>query len=166
MFEAHEWQTLLFVPLWVFETVASADKEIDDKEELAFYHFILKRDDPLCETSLIAEMIQSLCLEFKRHHSDFHNDTRDSFTGLREALDLVVHKSPAEKKDFKQCMFILGCTIANASGGVMGFGDKVSSEEKDVLEIMSVGLHFTKHELDEVTELLKERGIHSGRLNS
>ena len=40
-YDEHEWTTLLFAPLWVFEAVARADGEVSDEEWQALFNACL-----------------------------------------------------------------------------------------------------------------------------
>lgn len=51
--------------------------------------------------------------------------------------------APEEAQAFKQALLGLGKAVASASGGFLGFGSKISKEEKATLERIAAGLGLT-----------------------
>lgn len=135
-FTSEEWQILQYSPLWVFSAVAGADGEIDAQE----VHALVKEveEAPLYKTPLVREVFSSVSVDFNNIMKKYSADSRDVSEGLGDVADLLARKIPAEEsKSFKNALIFLGINIAQSSGGFLGFGDKVSPEEKSALSLIA-----------------------------
>ena len=140
LFDAGEWRTLQFTPLWTFHTVAGADQKIDKKEQMALSKELA--EGMLYNNDLAREVLTSLVGDLGQALAQFGADDRDWMRGLSDAADVLDHKVSADMANgFKSSMLLLGHNIAAASGGgFFGMGDKVSGEEKKAIVMVAVAL--------------------------
>lgn len=127
-FEAAEWRTLQFAPLWVFSTTAGADNVIDEREVAALSQELAEAG--LYRNDLARTVLYSLAENLEAAMAAYAADPRDTLGGLSEVADLLERKVPAAEADgFKQALIAIGLSICHASGG--GFGvDPMSDEER------------------------------------
>ena len=138
LFTDKEWRTLQCVPWWVFYTVAGADTRIDMKE-LGSLLSILS-----CKTAtdpLTMEILTFSMEELAEIQSQATAEIGSYWGKLKEVADILEQKtSPSQAKDFKETMLKLAYSIANASGGFLGLGEKVSTGEQSVISDLAFAL--------------------------
>jgi hypothetical protein len=141
-YSSDEVSTLHLVPLWVFYAVAGADSVIDQREITSFKG-ILKEANSLSD-------------EFSRGvlgalHDNFDAAVLQSrnekpIEGIRRAMEIVSRKSaPTESETFKQVVFVIGWSVAAASGDFSetGEGSNISDEEIQNLSIIADALSLS-----------------------
>ena len=140
LFDATEWRTLQFTPLWTFHAVAGADQKVDKKEQMALSKELA--EGILYNNELAKEVLMSLVSELDHVLLAYSADNRDVMRGFSDAADLLDQKVSSDMANgFKHSMLLLGTNIAEASGGgFFGRGDKVSDEERAALAIVAVAL--------------------------
>ena len=131
-------EILIQSPAIIYYMVAAADGDVDDHEWIEFQE---KMDDYHDFSSelfrrAVTAMLPRLNMYFGYLASpDFR--PREALESIRDTLALNYPENDA--REFKNELVDLGRKIAEASGGFLGFGDKVSDEEITVLtEITSV----------------------------
>ncbi|MCI0437291.1 MAG: hypothetical protein L0271_27195 [Gemmatimonadetes bacterium] len=134
-----EWETLQFGPLWVFTTVASADKNIDAKELEALAKEI--QEAPLYKDPLVRELLMSVGADLSNLMTRYQADSRNVMVGLQDVAALLKRKASAENADnFKKSLLLIGGNVAKASGGGLFKRDPVSDEEKKALLMIAMWL--------------------------
>jgi hypothetical protein len=137
-----DWRTILMAPLWIFETIAEADKKSDEKERAAFAQAL---SEPTTDTFTAFVFTQhrekqdELAKERVR-------DKRDASRGLGEVAALLHRYPKAEEADaFRTALLSLAERIAQASGGgLFGLGSKVSAQEAAAIERLRALLKTTQ----------------------
>ena len=124
-----EWNLLQFGVLWVFEAVAGSDGKIDDAEQKQLHRFLLEAyAHPLAPFRAVLIDLEA---NLDRMLEKYFADKRAIDHGLTEVGELLSRKlSPGETVAFKEALLDLGQRIAEASGGFLGFGNKVSKKER------------------------------------
>ncbi len=134
-FEGSEWKTLRFAPFWVYQVVAYADKEIDDKESESIVEEITKA--AACESPLAAEVLKSVADDYFPVAERFAIDDRSAGDGLRGVAALLKEKaSPPAAAGFKEVLMSIGKSVAEASGGESG-GSAIDESEAAILTRLS-----------------------------
>ena len=152
-FEDKEWLTLQLTPFWVFNQVAHADGNIDQKEKKSFVEFFKHAVN--FNNFLVRRILVSISNDFDGVNSSFLNESRGNFEGIKDAVALVDKISPEDSRMFRISMFVIGHRIANASGGVLlGLGDKISDSEKQSLDKISKILNFSERDLEEALSII------------
>jgi tellurite resistance protein len=138
-FSDEEWNLLCCSPISIFCLIAGADGNIDKKEFLAF-----------------AKMLMGL----KHYDHDLINgvykgtvdNIEDKFNQVIKNLDLIIPnvkkirttlKGKVEDKiadEFCKSLLFVGVKVASATGGILGFGSKISKVEKEMLVRISTML--------------------------
>ena len=137
-FEAREWQTLQFAPLWVFSLTAGIDNDIDQKEIAALSKELAEAG--LYRNGLARMVLYSVGENLPTTMEAYAADGRDSLGGLTEVADLLDRKLPADESEgFKKALLTIGVSVCRASGGEAG-GDPVSDEEKMALMLIAGAL--------------------------
>ncbi len=130
-FERAEWKTLQFAPFWVYQLVAYADKEIDEKESDRIVEEIAKAAE--CESPLAAEVLKSVSNNYIMIAERYAMDERRSLDGLKDVAGLLNAKtSPAAAGGFRDALKSIGKNVAESSGGESG-GSATGESEADVL---------------------------------
>jgi len=139
-YTAAEWQTLQFGPLWVFTTVASADKNIDPKELEALAKEI--QEAPLYKDELVREVLMSVGMDLSNLMTQYQADSRNVMVGLQDVAALLKRKaSPDNGENFKKSLLLIGGNVAKASGGGGIFRrDPISDDEKKALVMVAMWL--------------------------
>lgn len=131
-------EILIQSPAIIYYMVAAADGDVDDHEWIEFQEMMDDYHDFSSELfrRAVTAMLPKLNMYFGYLASpDFRS--REALESIRDTLALNYPEN--EAREFKNELVDLGRKIAEASGGFLGFGDKVSEEENTVLtEITSV----------------------------
>ncbi len=126
-------------PFLVFFLVAGADGKMDKKELISFAE-ILSDPDKLSSGFLkriAAEVISdSTAIVTNMANSDLNYI--EELGILRRVID--DNLSTEEGLAFKTSLLMIGKEIAEASGGFLGFGNKISKEEKGILALIALSL--------------------------
>ncbi len=133
-----EWQTLEYAVLWVFEAVADRDGKIDGRE-VAVLTDALHDESYKSTGSLVGEVWSGVRANYDTLRRTYHDDPRDIPTGLGEVTVLLRTKvSAVDAEDFRRALLQFGVDVARASGGFLGFGEKVSQDEREALDKIGV----------------------------
>jgi hypothetical protein len=142
-FSAEEWAHLRDAPLAVFFMVANADGSIDDKELTAFeklfkesgkYPSVLMQR-VMSELSPLAPQGQALLVDFFHRYSSDEFSAPIYFVILNRLL--ASNAQGTQGAEFKKDLLAFAKAVASSSGGgFLGFGSKISKEEKAVLELL------------------------------
>lgn len=138
-FTNEEWNLLCCAPISIFCLIAGSDGKIDKKEFLAFAKMLmgLKHYDH--------ELINSV-------YKGTVDNIEDKFNSVVKNLDLLIPnvkkirpmlKDKVEDKiadEFCKSLLFVGVKVATASGGILGFGAKISKVEKEMLVRISTML--------------------------
>lgn len=127
-----DWKTIMFAPLWVYETVAGIDKKVEEKERAAFVAAL--REPP---ASQLVGVVFSQALEtLTTLEAERRKDKRDPMRGLGEVEALLArYPNAADAGTFRRALVDLANRVASSSGGgLFGFGSKVSDEEASAIE--------------------------------
>lgn len=135
-YTATEWATLEYAILWVFEAVAAADGKIDRNEVAALTKAAHAAYSS--QNSLLRELWIGVNANLDEVRLRYHEDPRDISTGLKQFMDVIGKKAaPAEAEDMRRVLMRFGADVARASGGFLGFGEKTSPVERQVLVMLS-----------------------------
>ena len=142
-YSAAEWRTLQMSFFWMYLAIARAEGKVDKKETEAFVSEMRKwilSIDPL-----VREVTTTFNMEASGIASEVLTDGRSPVQGLSEVAEILDRKAtPEQTKEFKGTLLLVGHRIATASGGgVFGLGDKISPEERTVLQVLMVALRAT-----------------------
>jgi hypothetical protein len=138
-FSTEQWNTMLNAPFLVFFLIAAADGVVETKE-LRSLAKVLARS-----AQYQSDLLHRLITNSVAHVPDFiqrlASGDVDYLQELSKVRDIVDGRfSPSEAKGFKIALIALARDIAEASGGIVGFGDKISDEEKMALAAIIVCL--------------------------
>jgi hypothetical protein len=138
-FTDDEWKQLQLAPIWVFQAVAGVDGKIDEKEITALAKELSEAHlwkDPFVRDVLltVGDDLSTLLPEAIRRIGE-------TFTGLERVADILSLKAdPTAANNFKKALLLIGKQVAEASGGFLGAGEKVSEKEKLVLVAVATAL--------------------------
>lgn len=131
-FTSEEWDVLSSSPISIFCLVAGADGSIDKKEFMEFAKIILglKHFDHELIKAVYASTVDGIEAKF--------NNVIKNLETIKSYVKRVrpILKGKVEDKvvdEFCKSLLFLGHKVASASGGFLGFGSKVSKEEKEML---------------------------------
>jgi hypothetical protein len=133
-----ELQRLARVPLLVLFLVAGADGKISKKEMSAFDKAI---EDITEETSpLLSNCLDWLTENFEAYLEQVNTSETDPLDDLTLAGSTLHDCFPADAGAFQHGLIDLGVKIAEASGGFLGMGSKISEQEMATLAAISLAL--------------------------
>lgn len=133
-----DWMILAKAPILIFFTVAAADGKVSKKELKQFDEILQKMEKSLCD---VTRKVVDLCMNnvgtFLKEFASI-NSMRIMFElGLigrtLNSGKLPIPAAASLKHELKQ----LAHNIANASGGLFGFGSKISKEEQESLNMIN-----------------------------
>jgi hypothetical protein len=130
---AKDFAPLQRLPLLIFRLVAGADEKVDRKELAAFKNLMRV---PICRDTFASPLFKSLIYFGSAAAGDkkAHKLTDAYLTQIRSILDK--HLSPDQFNEFREDVLTFGSIIAAASGGLLGFGSKISKTEKVALYLL------------------------------
>jgi hypothetical protein len=132
------------VPLWIFYEVAGADSVIDEEEIMSFERML--KDAGKLRDQFSREVFSSMTGNFTDILRTLKAGMQGSLMGLQRAMDILARKStPENSAEFKLLVFVMGWTVAAASGDD-GDESNISAEEiSNLTRIAEVlGLNTTK----------------------
>lgn len=138
---ATDWETLQLGVIAMFFGVAAADGNVDEKEIEAFAKEMIEA--PLYKSALAREVFQSIGSELKELLAKYKADPRNQLKHLTDVADALDRAVPAEDRDgFKKALITVALKVAQATGGVLGFGDKISKDEKTAIAAIGIALRL------------------------
>lgn len=138
-FSIEDFDKLKKAPFLIFFLVAASDGKIDKKEVTEFMKVLSNPEflnNPLLNriiTNVINE-IPAIIAEMATQKLDYIAE----LGSLKSIADKNLSEEEANK--FKISLFLIGKKIAEASGGFLGFGSKISKEEKAALAAIGLCL--------------------------
>ena len=136
-YDEHEWTTLLFAPLWVFEAVARADGQVSDEEWQALFDAL--RAARSHRHDLTRDVLMELADALDEIVAIFWEDEAEAEEGLSEVADLLTDREPPETAaGFKADLVTLAVQVAKASGGWLSSG--ISEGEQQAIGLISASL--------------------------
>lgn len=136
-----EFKKLKQAPFLIYFLVASADGEIDKKEMLQFMEVLSNPEshtNPIFSKiiNIVTNDIDAIVTEMKQQPINYIEE-------LSHLKDIVNNNLPEhDANNFKLTLLLLGKKIAEASGGFLGFGDKISREELAALQTIAACLEI------------------------
>ena len=130
-FTTEEWNNLKVLPIAVCFLVAAADGTIDRQEVNAILMEL--GGGASIDNELHRELILDMKTKSNRPPQGVGNQTQAQDHIVKTKDVLKAKLSNDEYQDFIGSLFMSGVKVAKASGGFLGIGDKVSTEEKVVL---------------------------------
>lgn len=129
-----EWELLVRAPLLVFMAVAVADGKLDKKEMAAFEKVVA--NVMTCATPLLRQAMAQMLPEMEYHLEQLQQ--QDSAADLARVAHILDTDFADEALAFKHSLVTIGIQIAEASGGFLGFGNKISKEEGEAIAGIAV----------------------------
>lgn len=148
-YTAEEISTLHLIPLWVFYAVAGADSIIDQRE-IATFKRMLKEAENLID-SFARDVFTGLQTSFD--DAVLRSKSEEPIEGIQKTMEVVSRKSsPSECEDFKLLVFVIGWSVAAASGDLSdtGEGSNISQEEIENLTQIAEALSLSTAKLSRV----------------
>ncbi len=126
------------LPTMCFLLVSGIDGDIDKKETLAFSKAVesySQHSNPLIQ-SVFSEAMEHIADDMKELTS--LGEAAVMMLPLRMAVcrQTALEKDPQNAPEFFEALIKMSTDIAAASGGFLGFGSKISKEEKVALELI------------------------------
>lgn len=148
-YSAEEISALHLIPLWVFYAVAGADSVIDQRE-ISTFKRMLKDAENLVD-SFARDVFTGLQKEFDE--AVLRSKSEEPIDGIQKTMEVVSRKSsPSECEDFKLLVFVIGWSVAAASGDLSdtGEGSNISQEEIENLTQIAEALSLSTAKLSRV----------------
>lgn len=143
-YDEHEWTTLLFAPLWVFEAVARADGNVSDEEWRALFQAL--RTEREHRNDLTRDVVLELAGDLDEIAAIFWEDEAEAEEGLSEVADLLSERETHEvAAGFKAELVTLAVEVAKASGGWLSSG--ISDGEQHAIGLISASLDMDEEAL-------------------
>lgn len=119
-------------PCWVFVVVAAADGKVDDRERRRFDGLLGQGDQ------FRTEWMRTALAGAASELDPILSNLDDALGRARADLETLADEAEArleadEALDFKRDLLSLGKTIAEASGGILGFGEKIDDSEVEAI---------------------------------
>jgi uncharacterized tellurite resistance protein B-like protein len=136
-----DFETLQLGVIAMFYGVAGSDGKVEEKEILAFAKEMMEA--PLYKSSLAKEVFQSVATELNALLSKYKADQRNQLRHLTDVADVLDRGvTVGDRDDFKKALVTVAIKVAQASGGVFGFGDKISKDEKSAIGAIGIALRL------------------------
>lgn len=138
-FTKEEWDLLCSSPISIFCLVAGADGTVDKKEFMAFAKMLLglKHFDHELIKSVYVGTVTDIETKFNAVVKNFET-ILPNVKKIRAILKGKVDDKIAD--EFCKSLLFVGVKVASASGGILGFGSKISKVEKEMLVRISTML--------------------------
>jgi len=128
-FTLDEWRQLQYTPIWTFVAVAGVDCEIHHQEVQALARELAEAH--LYREPLVREVLTAAGEDLSHLLPEAKIDGESVLDGLERAAEILDGKTAhREAEHFKKAMLLIAKKVAEASGGFLGFGRKVSKEEQ------------------------------------
>jgi len=137
-FSKDEWESLKLLPFQIFIAIAGADRKIDTKEKRAFVDFL--KEAPFLKESLIKELFLDILssADFESYYdTSFRGGWRGFVDNLKRQKEILEQKLDSEEYQIiVGGFFVMAYSIANASGEILGTGERICKEEADILDLI------------------------------
>lgn len=145
-FTVEELATIYMVPFWVFYQVAGADSVFDEQETEAFQSML--DTAPKLRDNFARAIFSNMNASFIDILHRAKNNPTKAYEGLREAVSVLDKLPPDVTNEFKTLVFVMGWSVAAASGDFSdtGTGSNISEDEIENLVVVAevLGLSFPK----------------------
>jgi len=132
-FTEEEWKKLTYAPFLTFLLVSGADGSIDKKELKAFAKALARQENPL-----MLELLQSCSQPPQTILAELAQMGEEAANLLNEVGEMLDSKLPENYAlAYKYELLQIGKSIAEASGGFLGMGKKISEEENVTLAVIA-----------------------------
>jgi hypothetical protein len=129
IFTEDEWKKLIYTPFLAFILIALADGSIDKKEINVFIKSMTEHENPLLE-----ELLNSCDEPPEEIFNHLISLGEEVPVLLQEINEILNSKLPDNYAiAFKFEIYQMAKKVAEASGGFLGFGKKISAEEEKIL---------------------------------
>ncbi len=149
-YDDHDWEMLLFAPLWSFVAVAGVDDKVDQKEWDAFTAEL--EDASSYNNPLTRKVLRELNNNFDEIYEAFEEDETEIEDGLDEVRDIL---DDNEEEDtaygFKTDMVWLALTVANASKGGL-LSATISDKEQAAVAFVADALGLDEDDMEAIIE--------------
>lgn len=141
------YELLKEAPFIIFILMALADGEIDLKETTALAEVVLKPE--MFGNDFLVQLIRDAIPQITEKSipeclSSIMNENPDYEKKLQEIRKVIdEHLDSESALEFKKSLIKLGYKIADASGGLFGFGSRVCKQEKEMLKAIASILGVT-----------------------
>jgi tellurite resistance protein len=138
-FSPEDFEALKRSPFLVFFIVAAADGKVDKKELLSFIEIL--SDPEKYSNGLLNRIVTNVINDVSiivTTLADSSLDYIEELGNLRRIID--DNLPPEEAIAFKMCLLLIAKEIAEASGGFLGFGSKISKDEKVAIAAIAMCL--------------------------
>ncbi len=125
------------MPIYVFFFIAGADGKVDKKEMNKFFELIASGDG--APSAVFREGAREIMNNPGILEDVMTNDLPNlpiHMASAKGVLETAI-SNPGEKNDYKLSLLFLAKEIAAASGGFLGFGSKISKEEKASIQSLA-----------------------------
>lgn len=133
-------------PVLAFFVVAAADGNVDDKELADFEKLI--GASSVFQSELFQKAITDMKPRLQDYLGEMATEEVDYDAELKRLAKILDEQHAEQAKAFKLSMFGLAKSIAEASGGFLGVGNKISKEEDEALKKIALTLGLSKNEDD------------------
>ena len=141
-FSQSDFDALKQSPFLIFFLVAAADGNVDKKEVAALQKLLSDSDN--FKNRLLNRIITNVITDIPNIILSMMQKEMNYIEELDKLKNIIdTNLSPTEANEFKIALFMVGKQIAEASGGFLGFGSKISKEEKGALAAIAVCLGIT-----------------------
>lgn len=134
-----DWESLQLGVLATFFGVASADGKVD-KEEIGAFAKGMSLSH-IYKNPLASELFESVTTDLATLLTRYKADGRNQIKHLMDVADILDRAVSQEiAEGFKRDLLTVAIHVANATGGFLGFGEKISKDEKGAIATMAVAL--------------------------
>jgi hypothetical protein len=145
-FTDDEWFSLQMVPLVIFTKMAELDGKVTRKEKKVMEKEL--EGATAYKHDFTREIMSTVSKNITDLWKVYEQDTRSDEQMLEDVADILDAKaSSADAKYFKLAMFSFANDVALASGGFMGFGDKIDDDERMMTQHLMTLLRLEAVEL-------------------
>lgn len=138
-FTPEEFETLKRSLLLIFFVVAGSDGKVDKREFTTFIKALT--DVERFGSALFNRVVTNIIANIPALAAAIVAERPDYLAEFQRVKDIVDAKLPAEEGlEFKVALLKVGHEIASSSGGFLGFGSKISKQEKAALLAIAVCL--------------------------
>lgn len=135
---ADDARTLARAPFLVFLLVAAADGKLDKKELKKFGQVLEQFSD--CPSPRLRQAITDMLPTMATIFEEVTQESFNPIDELQRVARIMDTQHPAEADIFKQSLLSLAVQIAQASGGFLGFGNKIDKDEEEAIAAVAITL--------------------------
>jgi uncharacterized tellurite resistance protein B-like protein len=126
-------------PLLVFLIVAAADGKVDKKEMVAFHKVM--SDGEVCGSRMLRTLYEKVTVpNIETFLQELTGGQIDPLTELKSVGAVLDEHYPDQAEMFKESLVDIARQIADASGGIFGFGKKMDKDEANAILAIAIAL--------------------------